>query len=434
MKGKSKIVVVGGGAGGIELVTYLGHQMGKKNKASIILIDQTLTHLWKPLLHEVAAGTLNSADEEINYFLHASKNHYQFEYGKMISLNREEKYLTLDAIENPNLDKILAPRKIDYDLLVIAVGSLSNSFEVPGVDTYCYFLDKKSEAEYFQQYLLYQLMKKNYDNKEKQKGLTIGIVGGGATGVEFAAELSYAIHNTKYYGFQEQLGKYLKIIIIESGPSIVPHLPKAMIKKIAEELKKRNVDILVNQRVSKVDEEGLYTKSGDYIKANLKIWAAGIKAPAFLQNLDGLETNHLRQLKVKSTLQTTFDDAIFAFGDCASCPLDHSDRVVPPRAQAAHQQARFLYNNIKNYLLHKTLKDFHYRSRGDLLSLSQQTGIGYVENGLFKKITFKGKLARLLYWLLYKQHQVIILGLWQTILKTMSHFLGRPLNPRVKLH
>lgn len=105
--------------------------------------------------------------------------------------------------------------------------------------------------------------------------------------------------------------------------------------------------VMTNAAVSEVTEDGLKTKDGEVIQASLKVWAAGIRAPGFLKDIDGLETNRINQLVVRPTLQTTRDDNIFAFGDCAACPQPGSDRNVPPRAQAAHQQASMLAQSLK---------------------------------------------------------------------------------------
>ena len=102
-KSLHQIVIVGGGAGGLELATQLGDTLGKSSKAKIILVDQKLTHIWKPLLHEIAAGTMNPNEEETNYYAHAAKHHYEFVLGRFEQLDREHKQIVLSKPQPPNM-------------------------------------------------------------------------------------------------------------------------------------------------------------------------------------------------------------------------------------------------------------------------------------------------------------------------------------------
>lgn len=177
-----KIVIVGGGAGGLELATQLGQSLGRNGKAQITLIDQKLTHIWKPLLHEIAAGTLNPHEEETNYFAHAAANHYEFVLGTFKNIDRETKQI---LVETEYFSKKVQPtknRNIDYDTLVLALGSTSNDFNTKGVKQFCHFLDSREQADIFQQDLLHLYL--NAQNEADSRELKIAIIGAGATGVE----------------------------------------------------------------------------------------------------------------------------------------------------------------------------------------------------------------------------------------------------------
>lgn len=142
-----KIVVVGGGAGGLELATRLGNQFKGSDKASVTLVDGNLTHIWKPLLHEVAAGSLNATADELNYLAQAKWNHFSFQLGRVKDLNRSEKYLSREAVLDEDGKQVLAERTVSYDTLVIAVGSTSNDFGIQGAKEHCVFLDTLQQAE-----------------------------------------------------------------------------------------------------------------------------------------------------------------------------------------------------------------------------------------------------------------------------------------------
>ncbi|MFB3090368.1 MAG: FAD-dependent oxidoreductase, partial [Gammaproteobacteria bacterium] len=147
------IIVVGGGAGGLELATKLGNKLGKKRKAAITLIDCTLTHLWKPLLHEVAAGSLNSCEDELDYLGQSHWHHFQFRLGRMDRLDRKRQEVSLAPTLDDEGNEYIPRRTFHYDTLVIAVGSTTNDFGIPGVLEHCMFLDARKQADQFHQYL-----------------------------------------------------------------------------------------------------------------------------------------------------------------------------------------------------------------------------------------------------------------------------------------
>lgn len=140
-------MIVGGGAGGAELAKKLGSTLGKRKQAEITLLDAKLTHIWKPLLHEVAAGMLNTNAEELEYLDHAYKNHYQFRLGRMDGIDRESKEILVASTTDEKGLELIPRRRFKYDTLIIAVGSLTNHFNIPGVAENCLFLDSLEHAQ-----------------------------------------------------------------------------------------------------------------------------------------------------------------------------------------------------------------------------------------------------------------------------------------------
>lgn len=425
------IVIVGGGAGGIELAAMLGKKLCRYNKASVTLVDSSSTHIWKPLLHEIAAGTMNSNEDELNYLAFASSHYFQFSLGTLQNLNRAKKEIILAPLVDKNKNEIIPQRTISYDALVIAVGSIANDFGIPGVREYCLFLDNREQADLFHKTLLNNLMRFPYQNPTEKK-YNIAIIGGGATGIELIAELHNAIRIMKKYGFDIN-PLDVTFSLIEGSNKLLPALPERLSKLVLEELERLDVQIHLGEQVVEVTEDGVLTKSGQFIPAHLKVWTAGIKAPDFLKNLDGLAVNRANQLLVKQTLQTTLDDAIFAMGDCASCPQADSDKPVPPRAQAAHQQAKFLVKALPDYFNNKPLPLYHYRDYGSLITLSNYTVVGNLMGKMTSRMV-EGKLARLFYLSLYKQHQTALYGFWRVLVLTLANTLTRRVKPRLKLH
>ncbi|EKT4524613.1 NAD(P)/FAD-dependent oxidoreductase [Pseudomonas putida] len=428
-----RIVIVGGGAGGLELATRLGKSLGKRKQAEITLVDANLTHIWKPLLHEVAAGSLNSSEDELNYVAQAKWNHFNFQLGRMSGLDRETKQIQLAATLDEEGRELLPARTLGYDTLVIAVGSNTNDFGTLGAAQHCLFLDTRKQAERFHQQLLNHYLRAHAGDVASEK-ISVAIVGAGATGVELAAELHHAAHELAAYGLDRIQPKDMHITLIEAGPRVLPALPERISVPVHKTLEKLGVTVMTHAAVSEVTEDGLKTASGEVIQASLKVWAAGIRAPGFLKDIDGLETNRINQLVVRPTLQTTRDDDIFAFGDCAACPQPGSDRNVPPRAQAAHQQASMLAKSLKARLENKPLPSYEYKDYGSLVSLSRFSAVGNLMGNLMGSVKLEGWLARMFYVSLYRMHQMALYGFFRTAMMMLGSKIGRGTEPRLKLH
>ncbi len=429
-----RIVIVGGGAAGLELATSLGRSLGKQGKARIVLVDATLTHVWKPLLHEVAAGSLNASENELNYVAQAKWNHFEFQIGRLCGLDRKARTIQLDAMLDEDGQEIMPARSLPYDTLVIAVGSTTNDFGTPGAAEHCLFLDTPEQAARFHRRLLSLYLSAHArpgDNSE----LSVAIIGAGATGVELAAELHNAALELAAYGLHGIQPQNMRITLIEAAPRVLAALPERISQPVHQTLEKLGVTVLTSAAVKEVAADSLKIADGRIVHAGLKVWAAGIKAPAFLSELDGLQTNRINQLLVRSTLQTTMDDDVFAMGDCAACPLgDGSDRTVPPRAQSAHQQAAMLAKTMKLRLENKPLPNYRYRDYGSLISLSRFSAVGNLMGNLMGSVKLEGWLARMFYLSLYRMHQVALYGRFRTALLMLGDRIGRSTGPRLKLH
>lgn len=436
----TKIVVVGGGAGGLELATKLGRKLGKRGKAQITLVDRNRTHLWKPLLHEVAAGSLDAGIDALSYQSHARNHGFEFQLGTLTDIKRDSKQIVLAPIYGEKGEVVLGERELAYDYLVMALGSVSNDFNTPGVRDNCIFLDSPDQAFRFHGLLMNQFLKFAGDCKPGDDScvpaqqVKIAIVGAGATGVELSAELYNAVEELAAYGYRNLSRNSLKVTIVEAGPRILPALPERISAAAHHELTQLGVDVRTATFVSEATSDGLKTKDGELIEANLMVWAAGIKAPDFMKEIGGLETNRINQLMVKPTLQTTLDDHIFAIGDCAACPMEDG-KFVPPRAQSAHQMADRALANILAMMQGKDVKPYSYMDYGSLVSMSRFSTVGSLMGNLMRgSMMVEGRLARFVYISLYRMHQVALHGYIKTGLMMLVGQINRILRPRLKLH
>ncbi len=431
-----RIVVVGGGAGGLELVTRLGDRLGRSGRAHVTLIDSSRTHVWKPLLHEFAAGTLGIDGQALDYIAQARRHHFDFRLGAMEGLDRERREVIVAPSYSEEGEEVTPRRRFGYDTLVIAVGSTNNDFGTPGVREHTIRLETKDDAGRFHRRLIDACLRANTQPEPLGRGaISVAVVGGGATGVELCAELHNTMRVLASYGSDGfDPDRTVRIVLIEAGQRILPALPERLSTAGRKLLDDLGIEVMTGRRVTGVDAHGVMLDGGERIDADLRVWAAGIKAPDFLKEIGGLETNRLNQLVVRDTLQTTRDDAIFAFGDCAAAPMADG-KTVPPRAQAAHQQASLLAHSIVARVDGRPLKPFRYRDFGSLVSFGEYAAIGNVIGQLTgRNLWVEGLFARLMYWSLYRMHLLALHGVVRVALDTLADWITRRHEPRVKLH
>ena len=434
-----RVVIVGGGAGGLELATALGNKMVKSGKLSVVLVDRSSTHIWKPLLHEVAAGSMDANTHQLEYAAQARWHRFVFQQGELKGVDRQRKLITIASLADDDGIELLPQRELAYDTLILAIGSITNFFNVPGAAEHAIAVDTLSQAEHFRRRMIGLCMRAEHaiDTHADQahSTLDIAIIGAGATGVELSAELRNTAEVLGAYGLHQLDPVHdIRITVIEAGPRILSGLPEAISIKTTALLNKLGIAVLTDAKVSEVQEKAVLLANGKSIPADLTVWAAGIRAPQILGEL-GLPVNRLGQIIVQQNLQTEIDPDIFAFGDCAACPWPEKNSTIPPRAQAAHQQASFLLDALQKRLAGQALPTFVYRDLGSLVSLGRFDAVGNLMGPLIGSTLFiEGILARMLYISLYRMHLLALHGLVRTVADTLGHWLQRKTSPRVKLH
>ncbi|MDO5653145.1 MAG: NAD(P)/FAD-dependent oxidoreductase [Brachymonas sp.] len=432
-----QIVIVGGGAGGLSLATQLGNRLGKRGKADVILIDRSRAHVWKPMLHEIAAGSMDIDAHDLDYLAQAHWHHFSYRFGEMVGLDRTRREVLLAPVLDDDGQQISPARRIPYDTLILAVGSKTNDFGTPGVAQHTLKLETAEDARYFNRRLIDAALRANTDpDARAPHRLRVAIIGAGATGVELAAELHRTMRELVAYGLNQINAETgLAVVLIEAGPRILPMLPERLSAAAEMLLRKLGVEVLTGAKVNAIEPGTVMLDGGKQVDAELVVWAAGVKAPVFLSQLDGLETNRIHQLTVRPTLQTTQDDRIFALGDCADCPWLGTEKRVPPRAQAADQQAGFMVGQIMRLLGGEALHPYQYRDYGSLVSLGQYSTVGSLMGGLVgKQLLLEGWFAGVMYRYLYTRHQLALHGWSKVLLEMLARAITRRTEPRVKLH
>ncbi|MEM1050468.1 MAG: NAD(P)/FAD-dependent oxidoreductase [Pseudomonadota bacterium] len=421
-----RIVVVGGGVGGLALVSDLGRSLGRQKRAHITLIDRGPLHVWKPMLHEFAAGTADPHDKGLAFPVQARRNHFAFVPGEMASLDHASRAITIGF--PGTFDHRPPQRTVRYDRLVLALGSRANDFGTPGAHQHCHFIDDLRNALEFNEMLRTEVAKQVFT----QGPIRVAIVGGGATGVELAAEIRKLIEVGASFGASD-LEKQLDVTLIEANSRILKAIDETGAARAAERLKGLGVRIVCNQRVESVDERGFELPGGERIDAALKVWAAGVRAGQLLSDARGLAVNRSGQVQVDAWLRAKDVDGIYALGDCSSLVPDGAEAPLPPTAQVASQQAAYLAKAIMDDIQGKPSEPFHYNDRGSLVSLGAYGSYGSLpKKGFVPSILISGMWASMLHPLFFRIHMFRLLGPILGCVGWLRDGLTSWLRPRIK--
>lgn len=426
---KHRLVVVGGGIAGIDIATHLARRRVRGGSLMVTLVDRETAHVWKPMLHTIAAGTRDVYQQQTTYAAQARASGFVFRPGEVIGVNREKRTVQLAPWLNSEGRELLSGTELPYDTLVLALGSRSNDFGTPGVAEYCHRIDSRQEAIAFNNEVRIHILQ----SIQRNSPLSIAIVGGGATGVELAAELIKLAELSEYYGALG-MAKKVKVILLERGSQLLVAFPKRVAQAARLRLQKLGVDVRVGTRVAAAEPTGFRLVDGSVVEAGLKIWAAGVKGPDILASINGLEAGRGLRLMIGPRLQTTQDPNIFAVGDCASRTLAGQDVPLPPTAQVAYQQARYLISHLPALLEGHWAPDFQYRDFGSIVSLGGYDAFGSLGKfGFFDDGFIHGRVAQLGIAMLYRRHQARLYGFWRGGLLWLVDLIDAKVRPAIRL-
>jgi NADH dehydrogenase len=422
------IVIVGGGVAGLILATRLGGSLGRRGKARLSLVDRSWIHIWKPMLHTFAAGTSNIYQEQVQYVAHARAHHFEYVPGQLDAIDRTARRIRLAPLKAGN-EVVARARELDYDLLVLAFGSRANDFGTPGVVEHCHFIDSQDQADVFNTRLRAHVLR----SLAQDDNIEIGIVGGGATGVELAAELRRMIELASGYG-EGDIRHRLRVTLLEAGPRILGAFPEKVSISVETKLREIGVDVRTGVKVLAADARSYLLEGGERVPAALKVWAAGIRASCSF-NQSGLELNRVGQVFVEPNLLAKDEEHIFALGDCASLLPEGAERPLPSTAQVANQQALHLVRHLPAWLRKgKPIPPFRFRDFGALVALSEYNAFGTLGRfGFFKGGFIKGRFAQLSHAVLYRRHQLSLHGPFRAALLWLADRINALVQPSIRI-
>ncbi|MEL7030021.1 MAG: NAD(P)/FAD-dependent oxidoreductase [Pseudomonadota bacterium] len=420
------IVVVGGGLGGLMLATRLGRQLKSDKDHNVILIDRAPVHVWKPMLHSFAAGTANAHEDGIPFLAQARRAGFTYMPGEFYAIDRRAKHvgIRLSGLGGTETDTTLVP----YDVCVIAIGSSANDFQTPGVAEHCHYIDNLWRADALNAAIRREIVRCAVRGGD----ITIGIVGGGATGIEFAAETAQLVDvGAAYSGIP--LHKRLRLTLLNSEDRLLNGFPEELAGRVSQKLSELGVELRMGARVTRADETGFVLADDSHVKADVRVWTAGVKASAPLSNSIDLECAPSGQILVSPTLQSKSDPSVFSMGDCARFAPEGSDRPLPPTGQVARQQADHLYDAILAHLGGRELPKFDYHDAGSLVSLSQYGAYGTLGGkGVLPSIAIQGWFAKKAHRLFYRVHQFGLYGPVRGLIVMLRDALNGLVKPPVR--
>ncbi|GAB3682108.1 NAD(P)/FAD-dependent oxidoreductase [Salinisphaera aquimarina] len=421
-KTAAPIIIVGGGAGGAELAVKLAAD----GQAGVRLIDREATHVWKPRIHELAAGLRRGHVDELGYAGLAQRWGFAFERGTLADIDADANTIRLAAERDDDGQTLVPERSVAYRALVLALGGVTPDLGVDGVLEHAFMLDSARDAEVISERFSARLLA--HARGVEDRAFDIVIVGTGATGVELAAHLATDARSTTLT--PPAALPDIRITLVEAADTFMPGMNDKVRQSIGERLKKAGVRIETGQQIGKVSADAVETEEGARFTADMTIWATGRVGPPVAGDIQALSTNKKRQWRVRKTLQSLDSDAVFALGDCSYI----DDEPAPPTAQAASEQAAHLAKQLPRYLAGETLEPFSFTDQGTLLSLGEAGSVGAVRGWFSDDIQVRGRLARTAYRGLQRQHQLRLLGRFRGSIEILGDVLGEAAGPDMKVY
>ena len=372
MADRKKIVIVGGGFGGIKLAKELA-----KENVDVLLVDRHNYHLFQPLLYQLSTAMLGT--EEIAYsirnFFRENKN-VEFFMAKAQGVDQARKVLLTNHGE------------IDYDYLVLAAGATNNFFGMKEVAEHAYGMKSLQEALHIRNHVLHMFERANKHEEDaatRRKMLTFVVVGGGPTGVEEAGALIELI-NIQKKEFHNLDFNEVKVILLEGTNKLLAMMPEDMQQETLRVLQKKGVDVRLGAQVSGYDGQVLTLKDGTEIPSSTVIWGAGVKAVPFIANCGG-EVDRAGRIIVDEYMRVNGSDCVFAIGDCANY-CHGTERPLPTIAPVATQQAVACAANIMKLIRGESkLEPLHYKDLGTMATIGKGDAVmswnGHTMSGFF---------------------------------------------------
>lgn len=425
VQSRHRILVLGGGAGGLELAAALS----RDRSLDVVLVDRVSSHIWKPRLHEFAAGTVNSTLTEISFYMLARMRGFRFEQGSVVSIDRAAKCVRLAPVISASGQTMAPGRSVGYDTCVIALGGITADFGIPGVLEHAVRLDAKADADAFRERFIGLMI----NARESGRPAHVVIVGSGATGTELAAHLRVSEQAFFERPAKQPQAKLLDLTILEGAPVLMPGADADLRAGVLKRLAALDVSVVTNAKINAVHADAVGSATGDSWPADITVWAAGLVGLPLLKQLGDFETDRKGRIVVDAHLRTA-DPAIYAMGDAASLTPEGADTALPPTAQIASQEGRYLCGALPAAIAGKPIEPFAFKDKGKLISLGNAGTVGLMGFARRDDFFIDGQFAKAAYHALQRQHQWSVLGTLRGSVAILADVISPTKGPALKLH
>lgn len=424
--GHTRILILGGGSGGLELASQLAGVEG----LDVALVDRELAHLWKPRLHEFAAGTVSSSLAEMSFYMLGQLRGFRFEQGTVSAIDHDRREVVLAAIPGEDGTIAARERRVPYDICVVALGGVVPDFGTAGVKEFAVRLDTKADADRFRDRFIATMI----EARETGEPAEVVIVGSGATGTELAAHLRRSERGFFDQNKAERRRKLLGITILEAAPEIMPGADEELRRQLTERLRRLDIKTVTDVKVSRIAVDAVYSETGETWACDLAVWAAGLVGNPVLKDLGRFEMDKRGRIVVDGTLRSTVDENVYVMGDAASVTPPGSDKPLPPTAQAASQQADYLAQTLPILARGEPVEPFRYSDKGRLIQLGRAGTVGRIGFGRKDDFFVHGHFAAAAYNALQRKHQWRVLGTLRGTVSIAADMISPTKGPALKLH
>lgn len=362
MNKKPKIVILGAGYGGMMVASRLQKSTVVKD-AEVTLVNKHDYHYQTTWLHEPAAGTMDPEKTRMKIDSVIDTQKINFVKDTVVEIKREEKKVVLN-------DMVL-----DYDYLVLGLGSVPETFGIPGVKEHAFSIRSVNSVRLIKEHMEYQFASYNKQDEKFEKTLTFVVAGAGFTGIEFVGELTERIPELcEAYDIPREK---VRLVSVEAAPTALPGFDEELVEYAMNVLESRGVEFMINTPIKEVREDGVLLNDDSFIKSSTVVWTTGVRGNPVVEE-SGFDAMRGR-IKVTEDLRSPEDENIFVIGDCSLIINEEINRPYPPTAQIAIQQAITCANNLKALVEgKKELETFKPDIKGTVASLGGKEAIGLV--------------------------------------------------------
>lgn len=362
---KPKIVVLGAGYGGLMAVTRLQKMIGV-NEADLTLVNKNDYHYETTWLHEASAGTLHHDKARYQVKDVIDNSRVKFVKETVVSINKDEKKI------------VLANGELEYDYLVISLGSHPETFGIKGLKEYAFGITNINAARQLREHIEYQFATYNTEEVKRDQRLAIVVGGAGFTGIEFLGELANRVPELcREYDVDH---KKVRIICVEAAPTALPGFDPELVDYAVNHLERKGVEFKIGTAIKECVEDGIIVAKDDVmeeIKADTVVWAAGVRGNSIVEEA-GFE-NMRGRVKVDSYLRAPNHEDVFIIGDCSLVINEEINRPYPPTAQIAMQQGITAAKNIAVAVRDQgEMEEFKPDIKGTVASLGEDDAVGMV--------------------------------------------------------